>query len=75
MANQLTIVITEEDLGCTATCREIPQLYGYGATPSEATAMFWREVESMWEDLSQPDDFSQEFLELKKKLSHVIPCK
>lgn len=71
----LTIDITEEGLGCTATCREIPQLYGYGNTPKEARAMFWREVQSMWKDLRGSGEFSQEFVELKEKLSQVIPCK
>lgn len=61
MAIQLTIDVTEEGLGCTATCCEIPQLYGYGQTPDEARAMFWREVRSMWEDLGRSDNFSQEF--------------
>lgn len=75
MGGQLTIDITEEDLGCTATCQEIPQLYGYGQTPDEARAMFWREVQSMWEDLNKPEEFRQEFMELKEKLRHVISCK
>lgn len=75
MAMLLTIDVAEEDLGCTATCREIPQIYGYGATPHEAREMLWREVRSMWEDLSRPDDFSQEFLDLREKLGEGISCR
>ena len=72
---QLAIDITEEDLGCTATCREISKIYSYRSTPEEARAMFWREVQSMWEYLGRLEEFSQEYLDLKEKLSYVIPCK
>lgn len=75
MAMLLTIDVTEEDLGCTATCREIPQIYGYGDNPQDARAMLLREVQSMWEDLGRSDDFSQEFLDLREKLGDVISCK
>ena len=65
----MKIEVFHEDGGYTAICGDIPQIYGWGETEGEARAMLIRELRSLREDLQKDDNFSDEFLRLKEKLT------
>lgn len=65
-------VIVEPDGGSfIARTADIP-LYGFGADSTEAIDMLKREIESLYEDLMEDDDFSEKWLRIKQFLSSVI---
>jgi len=47
-------------------------LYGYGERRQDAINMFKREVESLFDDLEEDDNFSQEYLNIKNFLRKIV---
>ena len=57
--------------GYIARTAEIP-LYGSGDTPEEAVDMLKREIESLYEDLQENDQFTEEWLRIKSFLTDSL---
>jgi hypothetical protein len=64
-------VMESDETGFTAQALELP-LYGSGDDPKEAIEMLKREIESLYEDLSEDDNFSEDWLRIKKYLSSTV---
>jgi len=54
-----------DENGYIARTAEIP-LYGVGDTPEEAVDMLKREIEPLFDDLRENDQFTEEWLRIKK---------
>ena len=67
----LDIIIERDEEGFLARNVDLP-LYGFGEDPNEAVAMLKREIESLYEDLMEDDDFSEKWLRIKRFLSEII---
>ncbi len=57
--------------GFIAKTTDLP-LFGIGDDPLEATEMLKREIESLYEDLSEDDSFSEDWLRVKRFLNEII---
>lgn len=73
LRDPLTVNLTVEPEGCTVTCLEIPQLYGYGENPEEAFAMLEDEIISMRDDLENSDKLTYENFCLYLLLKSALP--
>lgn len=60
LSDPLTVNILVEDLGCTANCLEVPQVYGYGETPGEAFGMLADEIVALKEELENTPELTYE---------------
>lgn len=69
LARPLSIAVEPDDSAYIAKCLDVPQVYGAGESPTEAIDSLKREIESLWLDLQSGDDFSDEFLALKRFLT------
>lgn len=58
--------VEPDDDGFIARCREVPQVYGFGASQDEALAMLTSELANLREDLNGSDDFPDEYLSVRK---------
>jgi len=67
----LDVIVEQDDGGFIARSVGLP-LYGYGEDPNEAIEMLSREIESLYEDLLEDDDFSDKWLRIKRFLSEVV---
>ncbi|NOY77777.1 MAG: hypothetical protein GXO76_07905 [Calditrichaeota bacterium] len=67
----IKITLEEDGEGFIAKTIDFP-LFGYGDFPKEAISNLKYEIESLYEDLLKDDDFSKEWLEIKKALSEII---
>jgi len=67
----LDAVLEPDENGYIARTAEIP-LYGAGDTPEEAVDMLKREIESLYEDLQENDQFTEEWLRIKSFLTDCI---
>ncbi len=67
----LDTVLEPDGTGFIARTTEIP-LYGHGNNPEEAVEMLKREIESLYEDLMEDDEFSEEWLTIKRFLMERI---
>lgn len=67
----LSVVIEQDNGGFIARTVDFP-LYGFGEGPNEAVEMLKREIESLYEDLMEDDDFSEKWLRVKQFLSSII---
>lgn len=67
----LDVIVEQDDGGFIARPVGLP-LYGYGEGPNEAIEMLSREIESLYEDLLEDDDFSDKWLRIKRFLCEVI---
>lgn len=67
----LDVIVEQDDGGFIARPVGLP-LYGYGEDPNEAIEMLSREIESLYDDLVEDDDFSDKWLRIKRFLSEVI---
>jgi hypothetical protein len=64
-------VIEGDETGFTARALELP-LYGSGDDPKEAIDMLKREIESLYDDLSEDDNFTADWPRIKKYLSAIV---
>lgn len=71
LSTPLTITLELDDGGFLAKMKEIP-LFGFGDIPREAIDNLQYEIESLYEDLLEDNNFSQEWLEHKDFLSEII---
>lgn len=67
----LDAVLEPDETGFIARTTEIP-LYGHGDNPEEAVEMLKREIESLHGDLMEDDEFSQDWLKIKRFLMERI---
>ena len=67
----LDAVLEPDENGYIARTAEIP-LYGVGDTPEEAIEMLKREVESLYDDLQEGEQFTEDWLGIKRFLTECI---
>lgn len=67
----LEIIVEPDDEGFLAKMTDLP-LYGCGDDRIEAVDMLKREIESLYDDLMEGDNFSEEYLKIKTFLSERI---
>lgn len=67
----LDAIVDFDETGYLARATDLP-VYGYGDDPVEAIEMLKREIESLYNDLMADDDFSDEWVEMKKFLAKRI---
>jgi len=67
----IKITLEEDGEGFIAKTIDFP-LFGYGDFPKEAVSNLEYEIESLYEDLLKDDNFSKDWLEIKKALSEII---
>ena len=67
----LDAVLEPDENGYIARTAEIP-LYGVGDTPGEAIEMLKREVESLYDDLQEGEQFTEDWLSTKRFLTECI---
>jgi len=72
LLSSLDIVVEPDSDGFFCKCIDIPQVYGHGDTPLEAIDMLKRETESLYYDLMEDDNWSDDFLKLKVFLKSVV---
>lgn len=63
----LDAFVEPDDGGFIARAVDLP-LYGYGDDPLEAVQALKCEIESLYEDLMQDDEFTAEWLRIKESL-------
>jgi len=71
LTDPLEIIIEQDEGGFIARTTDLP-LYGYGEDRIEAIEMLKREIESLYEDLTEDDNFSDEWIEIKRFLERRI---
>ena len=67
----LSVLVEPDGLGYIAQTIDFP-LYGSGDTPHEAIDMLKSEIESLYNDLMEDDNFSNDWLTKKKLLSAIV---
>jgi len=67
----LDVIVERDGDGYLARNPDLP-LYGYGDDRLEAIEMLRREIESLDEELTQDDNYTQDWLELRNFLSQRI---
>lgn len=60
----MRIIMQKDEPGWHASCPELPQLYGYGATKREARDMLLREMRSLYADLRDGTPTTDEYAAL-----------
>jgi len=71
LINPLDVIVEPDDDGFLARTPDFP-LYGYGKDRMEAIEMLKREIESLYEDLMEDDNFSEEWINIKRFLTETI---
>ena len=71
LKSPLDIVVEADGDGYIARTVDLP-LYGNGDDPIEAIDMLKREIESLYDDLMNGDDFTEEWLKIKRFLAERI---
>ena len=72
LRSPLTVLVEKDEDAYLAVCPDIPQLYGHGEDSQSAVLSLQKEIESLWNDLKEDDDFSDEFLGLKRFLARIV---
>jgi hypothetical protein len=65
------VILEQDEEGFIARPVDLP-LYGYGEAPNDAIEMLGREIESVYEDLMEDENFSDKWLRVKRFLSEII---
>ena len=68
----LSITIKPHYAGFIAECREL-SLCGNGETRAEALKELFGEFETLFADLAEDDEFSEDWLDIKRKLFEKAP--
>lgn len=71
LTTPLDVIVEPDEGGFIAQTADIP-LYGFGGDSTEAIDMLKREIESLYEDLMEDDDFGEKWLRIKQFLSSII---
>lgn len=72
LTSPIRICIEDDDTGKFASCLEIPQVYGFGETEDEALQMLYREIFSIYSDMQEDLQFSDEYQLLKHHLDLLL---
>ena len=67
----LSVIVEQDDDGYIAQTVDLP-LYGFAESAPEAVEMLKAEIESLYEDLMDDDNFSHDFLMKKKLLTAIV---
>ena len=67
----LNVVVETDENGYIARTVDLP-LYGNGDDPIEAIDMLKREIESLYDDLMNGNDFTEDWLKIKRFLAEKI---
>jgi len=68
----LTVLVQRDGSQMLAELEEIPLLYGIGDTIGQALTFLKEEVEALYQELNEDENFSQDYLEIKRFLNRVI---
>ena len=71
LKSPLDIVVEVDEDGYIARAVDLP-IYGNGDDPIEAIDMLKREIESLYDDLMNGDDFTEDWLKIKRFLAERI---
>jgi hypothetical protein len=71
LKSPLDIVVEADGDGYIARTVDLP-IYGNGDDPIEAIDMLKREIESLYDDLMKGDDFTEDWLKIKRFLAERI---
>jgi hypothetical protein len=71
LKSPLDIVVEADGDGYIARTVDLP-IYGNGDDPIEAIDMLKREIESLYDDLMNGDDFTEDWLKIKRFLAERI---
>jgi hypothetical protein len=67
----ITALLEKDDDGFIARSTDVP-VYGFGDDPYEATTNLRHELESLYFDLLEDDNFSPDWLDIKKFLVSIV---
>ena len=67
-SSPIHICVEDDDTGKFANCLEIPQVYGFSETENETLKMLYREIFSIYTDMHEDIQFSDEYQLLKHYL-------
>lgn len=70
----MRIIMQKDEPGRHASCPDLPQLYGYGATEREARDMLLREMRSLYADLRDGTPTTDEYAALLPFLHSHFSC-
>ncbi|MGR3178919.1 MAG: hypothetical protein ACUZ8E_12775 [Candidatus Anammoxibacter sp.] len=71
LLSQLDVVIEPDSEGFIARTPAMP-LYGYGEDPIEAINSLKYEIETLYDDLTEDDEFTDDWLRIKEYLKGKI---
>ena len=71
LTQYIRVVISEDGDSFLAEVEGTP-FYGFGATPRKAFYMVRREIESIYAELEKDDDFSDDWLALRKFFEEIM---
>ncbi len=71
LLSQIDVVIEPDSNGFIARTLDIP-LYGYGEDPIEAIDSLKYEIETLYNDLMEDDNFTDDWLRIKEYLNDKI---
>ncbi|WP_029897922.1 type II toxin-antitoxin system HicB family antitoxin [Desulfohalovibrio reitneri] len=69
----LAVIVEHDEDEYFVTSGQVPRIYGCGNTLQEALSMFGDEAWSLWEDLNEDNNWTQEMLDLRKNLRGLFP--
>jgi len=72
LSSSLHVVVEPDSEGFIARCPDIPQLYGHGEDVFEAVEMLKIEIETLYDDLEEGENFSDEWLRLKEFFQKIV---
>ena len=67
----LKVLLEPDDGGFIARTIDLP-LYSYSEDPIEALQNLKYEIESLYDDLQEDDNFSEDWLHYKRFLQHIV---
>jgi hypothetical protein len=71
LTTSIDVIIEPDDDGFIVRNADIP-IYGYGVDSMEAVECFKEELENLYEELMEDDDFTDEWLAIKEYLSNLL---
>ena len=72
LSNPLLFTLEPDDDGFIAKCPDLPTLYGYGDDQAEAINNLKFEIDSLYDDLMEDDNFTNDWLKIKFFLQKKI---
>lgn len=71
LSTPLWIIVEPDDNGIIARCADLP-LYGYGDDATEAINNLKFEIDSLYDDLMEDDNFTEDWLKIKSFLQNKV---